>query len=112
MHRRDLLLLRTTSGRSVAELSCERLYMQFIDAEAAPATTSSHAVTEVEQGEPEAAFDTRSAGQIFDDLADTLCRADIVKVVDRSWLADRAFNERVEGLLNAVRVRGTRVEIE
>jgi hypothetical protein len=112
MHRRDLLLLRTTSGRSIAELSCERLYMQFVDAKAAPAATCSHPTTEVEQGEPEAAFNTRSAGQIFDDLADTLSRADIVKVVDRSWLTDRAFNERVEGLLNAVRVRGTRVDLE
>ena len=111
MHRRDLLFLRTVSGRSVVELSCERLYMQFVDAAAAPAT-SSHTATEVEQGEPEALFDIRSAGQIFDALADSLSRADVVKVVDRGWLADRAFNERVEGLLNTVRVRGTRVELE
>ena len=111
MHRRDLLLLRTASGRSIAELSCERLYMQFVDAEAAP-KASGHSGLEPDQGEPEAIFDTKPAAQLFDDLADTLCRADIVKVVDRSWLADRAFNQRVEGLLHAVRTRGTRVELE
>ena len=31
MNRRDLLLLRTTSGQRVFELACERLCMRYVD---------------------------------------------------------------------------------
>lgn len=110
MHRRDLLLLRTASGRSIAELSCEQLYMRFADAES-PHVGTADLAEDPSAGEPEALFDAKSTTQLFDDLAEALSRADTVRVTDRSWLTDRAFNERVERLLSIVRGKGILIEL-
>jgi hypothetical protein len=72
MQRRDFLLLRT--GRdNVVELSCERLYMRFVDAEAEGTT-----------------------GQLFESLARELRSARTVRLTETEWLAHDRLSAEVE----------------
>ena len=75
MQRRDFLLLRT--GRdNVVELSCERLYMRFVDAEAEGTT-----------------------GQLFESLARELRSARTVRLTKTEWLAHERLNAEVERIV-------------
>ena len=101
MKRRDVLLLRVgpinagpinpgfinnDATDRPARLSCEQLYMRFVDAEA--------------EGEVD---------RFFDRLERELNEAIAVQVTDRSWLAREDLKERVDGLLKAFVARGGRV---
>jgi len=59
-----------------AELSCERLYMRYVDAEADGTTA-----------------------RLFDRLARELRDARVVRVTDRSWLAREALRAKVDEML-------------
>ena len=109
MNRRDLLLLRATSRARVFELPCERLYMQYVDARQ-PHGASMAAQPDDWLGEPEAQFDVRSAGDLFDGLARELDAADVVRIVGPEWLADEKLKQEVDQLISAFAARGGRVE--
>ena len=96
MKRRDFLLLRTPAdaadtaharpGQSrddAAELSCEQLYMRFVDAEADGTTA-----------------------RLFDVLAEDLRETRVVRVTDRSWLARDDLKTKVDEILAAFVARG------
>jgi hypothetical protein len=85
MDRRDLLLLRVRAGRH-AELSCERLYMQFVDAQAEERTA-----------------------RLFTDLSRDLENVATVRVVDRAWLSSAELRSELEAALASFRMRGGRV---
>lgn len=89
MKRRDVLLLRAgrdRTGDSAAELSCEQLYMRYVDAEADGTTA-----------------------RLFDVLAQDLRRARVVRLTDRSWLAREDLKAKVDEVLAAFVARGGRV---
>ena len=86
MNRRDFLLLKpSTSGRGVV-LSCEALYMRFLDARAEGTMSS-----------------------LFQSLAADLERTSEVQLTDTSWLSDAVFKTELETLLEAFRRRGGHV---
>ncbi len=84
MNRRDFLFLR--AGRRSMELSCERLYMRWVDA-TADGTTA----------------------RLFDLLAGELAQTRSVSLVDTSWLACRELEAALDETLSAFRARGGRV---
>ncbi len=85
MNRRDFLLLRA-EGRSTV-LSCERLYMRFLDSQL-DGTTSA----------------------LFENLARDLRRVNAVRLVDPSWLSRDELRAELELVLDAFQRRGGRVE--
>lgn len=85
MNRRDFLLLRT-DGATVT-LSCERLYMRFLDAQMDGTTAD-----------------------LFENLARDLRRVTAVRLIDPSWLSREELRAEVEPLLDAFRKRGGRIE--
>lgn len=88
INRRDFLLLRV--GRDdVAELSCERLFMRFVDA-----TAMGH------------------TGRLFETLATDLQRTRVVRLTDVSWLAREDLKAPLEAVLGTFRAGGGRVVTE
>jgi hypothetical protein len=69
-----------------AELSCESLYMRYVDAEADGTTA-----------------------RLFDMLAQDLRNARVIRVTDRSWLAREDLKTKVEEMLAAFVASGGRV---
>jgi hypothetical protein len=84
VNRRDFLLLRS-EGRSTV-LSCESLFMRFIDAE-----------------------NDGTVDALFANLARDLAQVRAVRLIDRSWLARPDLRARVEEALDVFRRRGGRV---
>src|SRR5262245_43054404 len=108
MKRRDFLLFRTEGRTRTVELSCERLYMRYVDARPAPEPDAADLVVD---GEPPARFERRSVRQLFDDTAHDLREADLLRITQTEWLADEDFRQEVTALADLVRERGGRVEM-
>ena len=107
MNRRDFLRFRTAGSEKTVELSCERLYMHYRDAQTAELPVE----PDVDEGEPPARFTMRTTRQLFDDLAADLDQADILRVTHAEWLdAAVDFRHEVEQLAASIRARGGRVE--
>lgn len=83
VNRREFLLLRVDTPSQPATLSCEALYMRFLDSQL-----------------------DGSTARLFANLADDLSRTDAVTLLDRSWLTDAALNTRLEAVLEEFRQRG------
>jgi hypothetical protein len=82
VNRRDFLLLRIARDE-VAELSCERLFMRFIDAQS--------------EGDP---------NRLFATLADDLRHTRVVRLTDVSWLAREDLKAPLDAVLGAFRASG------
>jgi hypothetical protein len=107
VNRRDFLLFRTDGAQKTVDLSCERLYMHYRDAQTAELPPE----PDVENGEPPARFTMRTTRQLFADLAADLAEADVLRVTHAEWLAAADdFRHEVERLATAIRARGARVE--
>jgi hypothetical protein len=111
MNRRDFLLVRRQAREVVAELSCERLYMQFAEAQLMADQRREHAAeADPVPGEPPPVFDQPTVDQLFGGLAERLGGVDVVRIVDVQWLACAGFRERMQALCAAVQAKGARVE--
>lgn len=108
MNRRDFLLFRIEGRTKTVELSCERLYMRYVDARRAPEPDAADVVVD---GEPPARFDRRSVRQLFDDIAADVHDADLLRVTQTEWLAEEEFRREVAALADGVRHSGGRVEM-
>ena len=80
MNRRDLLLLRTGAP---AVLSCEHLYMRYLDSQ----------------------MDGTTA-QLFDNLATDLRRVHAVRLTKTAWLARADLKAQLDAVLAAFRAAG------
>lgn len=112
MNRRDFLSLRVTRQGKVLELSCQRLYMQCLAAEAAAAVDRDAAIDyQPWMGEPPAMLARPSPesllGQIEEDLRGILR----LRVLESEWLDSTPLGERLAPLLASFRSRGGRVEL-
>jgi len=87
MDRRDFLMLRTGHAGNLAVLSCEQLYMRFVDARA-----------------------DGTAAELFDHLADDLRSVKAVRLVHTSWLSDDDLKRHVDRVLATFRGNGGRIE--
>ena len=85
MNRRDFLLLRT--GPPVT-LSCERLYMRYLDAELEGSTA-----------------------RLFANLEHELRSVTEVQLTDTTWLSRDDLQQRLDGVLDGFRARGGRWEV-
>jgi hypothetical protein len=108
MNRRDFLLFRTEGRTTTVELSCERLYMRYVDARRAPEPDAPDAIVD---GEPPARFDRRSVRQLFDDIANDVRNADLLRITQTEWLSEEDFRREVMALVDGVRARNGRVEM-
>lgn len=79
------MLLRVAADRQI-ELSCERLYMRFVDARV-----------------------DRTVPRLMGTLADDLAGVTTVRLVDRSWLSSDEFKRELDRVLDAFIGRGGRV---
>jgi len=80
--RRDFLLLRVGTDREI-ELSCEQLYMRFVDAQV-----------------------DGTVPRLFATLDDDLSAVTRVRLVDRSWLASGDLKRELDVVLEGFRRRG------
>ena len=85
VERRDFLLLRTDGRTSV--LSCERLYMRFVDSR----------------------IDGTTA-ELFANLAHDLAGVRAIRLVDRSWLSDDDLKRQLREVLDSFRDNGGRID--
>jgi hypothetical protein len=76
MNRREFLLLNRGSGGQSAILSCEQLYMRYVDAQADGTTT-----------------------QLFEQLARDLQGVASVRLTDTEWLAHEDLKKRIDAVL-------------
>lgn len=81
MDRRDFLLLRFDGPRDAAALSCERLYMRYLDSQIDGST---------------AAF--------FAGLGDELRKVKTLRLTDTSWLACAELKDRLDSALQGAGV--------
>jgi hypothetical protein len=109
MNRRDFLLFKTDGRTKTVEVSCERLYMQYVDARLAPEPAATSEL--VVDGEPPARFDRRTVRQLFADIAHDVHDADVLRITHTEWLAEEEFRREMTVLVDAVRRRGGRVEM-
>ena len=114
MNRREFLLLRTEPVGRVAELSCERLFMQYQHSTVTTAAVDSAAPAAhgLGDGEPRAVFTERTPHDLLGDVERELHDADVLRVSDTEWLTVETFGQDVEALLTAFRRRGGRVEYQ
>ena len=84
VNRRDFLALRTDQA---AVLSCERLYMRYLDAQM-----------------------DGTAPQVFDHLAGDLRGVRVVKLTKRSWLSRADLKAQLDRVLDAFKARGGRID--
>ena len=111
MNRRDFLLVRTRGNEQVLELSCERLYVQYVDAESnLGPQDEEHREPAWWSGEPPTVIERPTTEELFRGLEEELATADVLRVRDRDWLMKGAFRDRFEALLPTFRARGGRVE--
>jgi len=87
VNRRDFLLLRTPRDVRTVTLSCEQLYMRFVDAEL-----------------------NESVPALFEELARELQSASSVRLTGKAWLARPDLKRRLDTVLRAFRSRGGVVE--
>jgi len=83
VERRDFLFLR--AGQP-AVLSCERLFMRFLDSQ----------------------MDDTTA-QLFDNLAADLSKVNAVQLADTSWLSRADLKQQLDSVLTAFTSRGGRI---
>jgi hypothetical protein len=84
--RRSFLLLRATPEPRTFELSCEQLYMRYVDARL-----------------------PKRRDRLFDRLRDDLREVAELRILHRDWLTDDDLRSRVETLIEELRGRGVRV---
>ena len=82
--RRDFLFLRTGQP---AVLSCEPLFMRFLDSQMSGTTT-----------------------QLFDNLAADLRKVTAIRLADTTWLARADLKQQLDAVLEAFCAAGGRIE--
>jgi hypothetical protein len=86
LDRRSFLLLRPTPEPRAFELSCEQLYMRYVDARLA-----------------------KRRDRLFDRLRADLSDVQELRLLQTEWLSVDDLRTRVEALTNELRARGVRV---
>jgi hypothetical protein len=94
MNRRDFLLLRPGGAKRPAVLSCEQLYMRFVDARSDGRT----------DGAPDGATEA-----LFDALARDLDAVRVVRLTETSWMSCEELRRPLERVLEGFRAGGGRV---
>ncbi len=112
VRRRDVLLLRTGETSRCMELSCQALYMQYVDLERTHGAEAPDQASYEEPwlGEPPAVTVPRTLRALFDTLARELEDVDLLRVLDCTWIVDETLTRELKQLVSTVVTRGGRVE--
>lgn len=117
MKRRDFLRFRTERDTRTVEISCQRLYMDYLERRATggPPDTGGQSdgnFDPAEEGEPPTAFDERTTEELFANLERDLDGADVLRVTGHRWLSegDGELLREFDRLVSSFRARGGRVE--
>ena len=114
MNRRDFLSLSTRDSKRIVELSCERLYMRYVDARSGIGRPGESQAFDTNprawEGEPPTEIETPTTSELFDALERELAGADVLQVREANWLSGEEFGQQVEARVEAFRRRGGRVE--
>ena len=86
LNRREFLLLRLGAKRGAMELSCEQLFMKYVDAEATDRTI-----------------------ELFARLESELAAVQSVRLMDTDWLAHDDFRRALDRVLDSFRAAGRTV---
>ena len=114
MKRRDFLLMRTDGGERVAELSCEKLFMNYQDLNSGLQQSNEESGTLEDAdwwaGEPSLSVHRADPETFFNSVFADLKGVSKVQVQDMEWLAQGEFRVRVETLLTAYKAAGGEVD--
>ena len=109
MDRRAFLSLGSRGRLRVLDLSCEALYMRWVDARARMVSGADEPVTP-ESGEPPTRIAAENPEELLDEIVRRLANADTLRMTDAQWLSDEGLRDRVEAIVAAFERRGGRVE--
>jgi hypothetical protein len=114
VNRRDFLMFRRQREIRVLDLSCERLYMAYLDAKTGAARMA-HTVEAEDTlgcwtGEPPTVTRQQTCDELLRDLRTAVEGVDVVRIHGSEWLANEEFREDFKNLLAAVSARGGKVE--
>jgi hypothetical protein len=87
MNRREFLLLKAGRHDRSAEISCERLYMRYLDSQMDGTTTD-----------------------LLKHLNEDLREVEVLHLLDSSWLASDDFKQQLEPVLSSFQASGGRIE--
>jgi hypothetical protein len=110
MNRRDFLLFRRTRHAKIVEIPCERIYMHYLGAAVTARRTPDDRRDDSMPGEPAPEFVERTTRDVLDTLDTDLQDVDVVRVIDRHWLASDVLTTEFDAFLAAFIARGGRVE--
>jgi hypothetical protein len=113
MNRRDFLLLRRVPASRIVELSCQQLYMRYLDSQVTGDRRDVDADARPDPwgGEPEPVFEAWTFADVLHSIEDALRDADVVRLNESAWLACEEVKRGLDEVLAAFRARGGRVEI-
>ncbi len=111
MNRRDFLRLKTERGTRTVELSCQRLYMHYVERHATSGGPAED-FDPAEGGEPPTAFDVLTTEQLFASLEHDLDGAEVLRVRGHRWLSEGEDEllQEFDKLVSSFKARGGRVE--
>ena len=111
MNRRDFLLLRRVPSSRIVELSCQQLYVRYLDTKITGGIAGdADAAPDPWGGEPQPVFDERTFADVLRSIEDALRDADVVRLKESAWLACEDVKRGLDGVLEKFRARGGRVE--
>lgn len=115
MNRRNFIFLTKNSNRQVVELSCETLYMHYMDILTAnsirESTTSAMRGDEWLSGEFPESQTTYGIEDYFSDLQSQLSGYKKLRLLDSNWIIAGHFKDKIDALLHAYRELGGELEI-
>lgn len=110
MNRRDFLLFRTDGTKRTVELSCQKLFVHYLDicSGFAQGTPEAGLLNGIEwwAGEPPLAVATTAPDEFFRKVQSDVLVADKLRIVDMEWMTQDEFRIRVETLIAAFRAAG------
>ncbi|MSR11621.1 MAG: hypothetical protein EXR84_07470 [Gammaproteobacteria bacterium] len=110
MNRRDFLLFRTDGPDRVVDLSCQKLFVHYLDLNSgfAQGIPESGMLENADwwAGEPPLAISTTAPEEFFRSVQKEILKADQLRIVDMEWMAQGDFRIRVETLIAAFRAAG------
>ncbi len=113
MNRRDFLLLRRVPSSRIVDLSCQQLYVRFLDTKITRVAGDRQAADATPNpwgGEPPPVFAERTFADVLGSIGDALRDADVVRLNESAWLACEEVKRGLDGVLEKFRARGGRVE--
>jgi hypothetical protein len=111
MNRRDFLLLRRERELRVVEISCQRLYMRYLDTLITGAEPTEGDAPDRWGGEPAAVLDKRTPSQLFEQIALDLQEADVVRLSGPEWIKEGELSDGLDRVVGEFKKRGGRVEV-